>query len=180
MKKEKVMKNRMWLRASGGVAIALLGGVIAFAQTKSAPLEQERKVKEAEVPKAALDALKEMADKATITEFAEEMEHGHKFFEGTWTGPNGSVDCLVTETGDLVEIEETIPADKVPAATRAAAEREAGKDAKLTWEKKTVVMYEVHYKKGDKGQEMILTPDGRRYHEAGAKKGEKDDAEDDH
>jgi hypothetical protein len=47
----------MWLRAGGGVAVALLGGLIAFAQVKPAPLEQERKVKEAEVPKAALEAL---------------------------------------------------------------------------------------------------------------------------
>jgi len=173
------MKNRMWLRASGGVAVALLGGLIAFAQPKPAALEQERKVKEAEVPKAALDALKKIADKATITEFAEEVEHGHKFYEGSWTGPNGKVDCLVTETGDLVETEEIISAEKVPAVSRAAAEKEAGKDAKLTWEKKTVVMYEVHYKKGDKGQEMILTPDGRRYHEEGEKTGEKDKDEDD-
>ena len=171
------MKNRTWLRAGGGVAVALLGGLIAFAQPKPAALEQERKVKEAEVPKAALDALKKIADKATITEFAEEIEHGHKFYEGTWTGPGGNVDCLVTETGDLVEIEEIIAADKVPAASRAAAEKEAGKDAKLTWEKKTVVMYEVHYKKGDKGQEMILTPDGRRIQEEGAEKDEKDEDE---
>jgi len=171
------MKNRMWLRASGGVAVALLGGLIAFAQPKPAAPEQERKVKEAEVPKAALDALKKVADKATIKEFAEEIEHGAKFYEGTWTGPGGNVDCLVTENGDLVEIEEVISADKVPAASRAAAEKEAGKDAKLTWEKKTVVMYEVHYKKGDKGQEMILTPDGRLYHEEGDEKQDKDDDE---
>ena len=173
------MKNRMWLRASGGVAVALLGGLIAFAQPKPAALDQERKGKEAEVPEAALDALKKIADKATIKEFAEEIEHGHKFYEGTWSGPNGNVDCLVTETGDLVEIEEIISADKVPAVARAAAEKEAGKDAKLTWEKKTVVMYEVHFKKGDKGQEMILTPDGRRYHEEGDKNGEKDEDEGD-
>jgi len=168
------MRTRMWLKVSGSVAVALLGGLIAFAQPKPAAREQERKVKEAEVPKAALDALKKIAEKATITEFAEEIEHGHKFYEGSWTSSNGNVDCLVTETGDLVEIEETIPADKVPAAARAAAVKEAGKDAKLTWEKKTIVMYEVHFKRGDKGHELILTPDGRRYHEEGDENGEKD------
>jgi len=169
------MKNRMWLRVSSGVAVGLLGGLIAFAQPKPAAPEKERKVKEEEVPKAALDALKKIADKATITEFAEEIEHGHKFYEGTWTGPGGNVDCLVTESGDLVETEEIISADKVPAASRVTAEKKAGKDAKLTWEKKTVVMYEVHYKKGDKDQEMVLTPDGRRYQEKRAKKGKKNE-----
>jgi len=176
---ETTMKNWTWLRAGGGVAVALLGGLMAFAQVKPAPLEQERKVKEAEVPKAALEALKKVADKATITEFAEEIEHGSKFYEGSWNGPGGNVDCLVTESGDLVEIEEIISADKVPAAARAAVEKEAGKDAKLTWEKKTVVMYEVHYEKGDKGQEMILTPDGRRCHEEGDEKRDKNDDEGD-
>jgi len=91
------------------------------------------------VPKAALEALKKFADMATINEFAEEIELGHKFFEGSWTGPSGKVDCLVTEAGDLVEMEEVISADKVPAAARAAAEKEAGKHAKLAWEKKTLV-----------------------------------------
>ena len=168
------MRNRMCLAISSVAVVATVGGLIAFGQAKPAAGEQERKVKEAEVPKAALDALKKIAEKAAITEFAEEIEHDHKFFEGSWKGPDGNVDCLVTESGDLVEIEEIIPAEKVPAAPRAAAEKEAGKDAKLTWEKKTVIMYEVHYKKGDKLQEMILTPDGRRYHEEGDDKTEKD------
>ncbi len=156
------MKNKMWLRARSGIAVALLGGLIAFAQNKPAPLEQERQVKEAEVSAPALVALKKLAGAAPITEFAEEIEHGHKFYEGSWKGPEGNVDALVTEVGDVVEIEEVIPAAKVPAPARTEAEKEAGKDAKMMWEKKTVVMYEVHFKKGDKDLEMILTPDGRR------------------
>lgn len=151
-------------------AVALLAGAwMAAAQNQPPKGEQEREVKEAEVPKAALDALKKLAAGAAFTEFAEEIEHGSKFYEGSWKGPNGNVDALVTETGDVVEIEEVTPADKVPAPAKAAAEKEAGKDAKLTWEKKTIVMYEVHYKKDGKGHEMILTPDGRRVHEEGEK-----------
>ncbi len=171
------MRNKMWMVSSSSVALALLGGLAVLAQNKPAAVEQERKVKEAEVPKAALDALKKIADKTPITDFAEENEHGSKFYEGTWKGPGGNVDCLVTEVGDLVEIEEVIAPEKVPASARGAAEKEAGKDAKLMWEKKTVIMYEVHYKKGDKTQEMILTPDGRQYHEEGEKKDEKDEDE---
>ncbi len=143
----------------------LTGGLLVWAQEKKAPVEQERQVKEAEVPKAALDALKKLAGAAAITEFAEEIEHGNKFYEGSWKGPGGNVDALVTEAGDLVEIEEVVSVDKVPAKTRAEAEKEAGKDAKLEWEKKTIVMYEVHFKKEGKGRELVLTPDGRRIQE---------------
>ena len=171
--------RKQWIVAVGCAAFALLvGGLLAVAQNRAAVEEKERKVKEAEVPKTALEALKKLADKAAITEYAEEVEHGHKFYEGTWAGPGGKVDGLVTESGDLVEIEEVVSADKVPAAVRAASEKQAGKDAKLTFEKKTMVMYEVHFKKGDKGQELVLTPDGL-YHENGGKNGEKDKDDDD-
>jgi len=79
--------------------------------------ETERKVTEADVPKAALRALKRQARRAEITEFAEETEHGSTFYEGSWkTKAGASFDVLVTKAGALVEIEQTIPANKVPAA----------------------------------------------------------------
>lgn len=161
-------------------AALLLGGLWVYAQTKPAKPDEEgeRKVKETEVPKAALDALKKLADKAAITEFSEEIEHGHKFYEGSWKGPHGNIDGLVTETGDLVEIEETVPADMVPAPVRSAVEKQAGKDAKITYEKKTMVIYEAHYKTGEKGHEVIFTPDGRPYHEEGQKEGNGKDDDD--
>jgi hypothetical protein len=166
-------------RSAFTAAVAILiASVLVWAQDKKEAAEQERPIKEAEVPAAPLATLKKQAAGAAFTAFAEEIEHGHKFYEGSWKGPEGNVDVLVTEAGDLVEIEEVIAAEKVPAPARNAAEKEAGKDAKLMWEKKTVIMYEVHYKKGDKGQEMILTPDGRTYHEEGEKKGEKEEDED--
>lgn len=155
--------------------MALLAGVFVVAQDRKAPVEQERSVKETEVPAAALGALKKLAGGAAITEFAEEIEHGHKFYEGSWKGADGNVDALVTEAGDLVEIEEAVPTEKVPGPARAAVEREAGKDAKLAWEKKTLLLYEVHFKKDGKVRELILTPDGRRFHEEGVEKQDQDD-----
>jgi hypothetical protein len=170
------MRKRHILGA-GCAAGLLLGGLIAFAQDKPNQGEQERTVGEAEVPKPALDALRKLAGNAVIKEFAEEIEHGHTFYEGSWTGPDGNVDALVTASGDLVEIEEVIPADKLPGAVRSEAENMAGKDAKVTFEKKTLLMYEFHFKKDGKGHEVILTPDGRRYHEEGAEQ-DKDEDED--
>jgi len=167
----------------------LLGGLLALAQDKpgqtppaKAPAaDGERKVKETEVPKAALDALKKLAGSAEIKEFAQETENGHKFYEGSWAGPNGNIDALVTDGGDLVEIEETIAADKVPAVVRADVSKAAGKDAAPTFEKKTMVLYEAHFKKDGEGHEMVLTPDGRHFEEGGAKnaKDEKDEDGDD-
>lgn len=146
-------------------AVALTSGAWLFAQANNQPQEQERSVTEKEVPPAALAALKKLAGEAKLTEFAEEVEHGHKYYEGSWKGPDGHVDALVTEGGDVVEIEESVPAERVPTGPRAAAQKEAGADAATKWERKTLYLYEVHFKKDGRGRELLFTADGRRFHE---------------
>jgi hypothetical protein len=148
-----------------GVVLFLAYGILAGGppDQKKKEEERERKVEEKEVPKAALDALKKLAGGAALTEFSEEIEHGSTFYEGSWKGPHGKVDGLVTADGDLVEIEEAVPGDAVPKAVKAESEKLAGKDAELRFEKKTVVLYEVKFKKGDRRHEVTLTPDGRQH-----------------
>ena len=142
--------------------------------------ESERNVTEAEVPVAALAMLKKMAAGAKITEFAEEVEHGGKFYEGSWKGPAGeNFDGLVSTAGALVEIEQEISADQIPEAVLAAAQNAAGKDASLSLEKKTMVLYEVHFQKGDRRVELLLSPDGRRVDQE-AKKTKKHDERHEH
>lgn len=147
----------------------------AYGQPKPSE-EKERKVKESEVPAAALAALKKSAADHKLTQIEEEIEHGHKFYEGQWMGPDGKVEVLVTESGDVVEIEEIVPADKVPSAVRAAAENDAGKGAKLVFEKKTAVTYEIHFKKEGKKQEISYEPTGTRQHQEA--KGDEDNDDD--
>jgi len=128
--------------------------------------EVERKITEAEVPEAALATLKKLAAGAEIIEFTEEVEFEHTFYEGTWKNPAGAnMDVLVTPTGDLVEIEEQISTDQVPAAALKAARKAAGKKADLAFEKKTMILYEVKFQKDDVGYELLLSPDGRRIEE---------------
>ncbi len=144
--------------------------------------ETEREVTEAEVPKAALAALKKLAAGAKITEFAEEVEHGHTFYEGSWKAPSGkNMDVLVTPTGDLVEIEEQVASEDVPAAVLAVAQKAAGKKAPLAFEKKTMLLYEVKFSKGDRRHELLLTPDGRRAQEEVEKRkpGKEEDEDED-
>lgn len=142
--------------------------------------EAERQVTKAEVPAAALAALKKLAAGAEITEFAEEVEHGSTFYEGSWKNPSGAnMDVIVTPTGDLVEIEEQVSTDQVPAATLKAARKAAGKGTQLAFEKKTTILYEVKFTKDESLHELLLTPDGRRVEEGVEKKVEKDNPGDD-
>jgi hypothetical protein len=170
-KEDSMARMRQLCVVTTAVGAVLCGCLLLWAQGQpqaaQPPVEQERKVQEAEVPAAALAQLKKLAGAAPITQFSEEVEHGHKYYEGSWKGPDGNVDALVTEAGDVVEIEEVIPAAKVPAAVRAVIEKEAGKDAAVQYEKKTYVAYEAHFKKDGKGREILLTPEGRTHSEEG-------------
>ena len=152
---------------------------------KEGKAEIERKVTEADVPEAALAMLRKLAGRAKITEFAEETEYGHTFYEGSWKSQSGAnMDVLVTKSGDLVEIEEQVDTDKVPAAVLKAARKAAGKGARLVCEQKTMILYEVKFSKDNNRHELLLTPDGRRVEEE-VEKGksydeeEEDDDEDD-
>ena len=171
-----MIRRFYWLIALG-VGVAVLGGSLAWTragESRRKQKEQEREVTEAEVPAAALAALKKLAAGARITEFAEEIEHGHTFYEGSWRAPSrGKMDVLVTAAGDLVEIEEQVSTDQVPAAALAVARKAAGKDAKLSFEKKTMILYEVKFRKDDRRHELLLTPDGRRVEEE-VEKGKED------
>lgn len=150
-----------------GVLGLVLGGGIALsasalAREAAEAGESERVVQPSEVPPQALAALERLAGQATIEELAQEVEHGRTFYEGSWNGPAGRTDALVTPAGDVVELEEMIPAGSVPAAVTTELQR-AASDASFTVERKTVYLYEGHFDRHGKEQEVLLTPDGRRY-----------------
>ena len=147
----------------GWVIFCLCCALFVFADDvdKRDAQNSERSVKQAEVPARALAGLKKVAGDATLTEFAEEVEHGHKFYDGSFKGPDGNVDVLVTEAGDVVEVEESIPIGKAPEAVRLAAEQQAGKIA--TYERKTLYLYEIHFEKDGKERELVFTTDARPY-----------------
>jgi hypothetical protein len=122
----------------------------------------ERVVTEAEVPEAALETLRKLAARAKITEFAEGSEEGHVFYEGSWETAFGvRMDVLVTRTGALVEIEESVEGRHVPAVVRELALKFAGWNVPLVFEKTTTILYEGKFEDADGLHELLLTPDGR-------------------
>lgn len=158
------------------VSGSLLLGVslLAFARGEDDP--KERKIKAADVPKAALEALKKLAAGAEITEFEMEVENGVTLYEGTWKGPRGEFEAEVTAQGDVVEMEEPISAEVLPKVILEAVRKTAGSDAKLHAEKKTVIYYEVEFTKDGKRHEVCYTAAGRV---AGDEADDDDDDDDD-
>ena len=132
----------------------------AKAPDKKAAGEQERKVKESEVPAAALAALKKLAGGAEITQYEEEVENGETFYEGAWKIPSGKMEVLVTAQGDVVETEEGLAADAIPSAVVATAKKAAG-GSELQYEKVTEVHYKAKFMKDDQRHKVIMSPTGR-------------------
>jgi hypothetical protein len=186
MRRQKMRREHWKL-----VAVMVLLGAMLCAATyarkskeerrRSSRAEAERKVTKAQVPADALATLKRLAAGAEITEFAEEIEHGHTFYEGSWKARSGAkMDVLVTKTGDLVEIERQVGARQVPAAVRKAARKAAGRGPDLAFEKKTMILYEVKFQKGNSRHELLVTPDGRHVeHEVERVKRDEDEDDDD-
>jgi uncharacterized membrane protein YkoI len=169
------MNWRHWKPVAFMITVGAVLCVVALAQKSGKKAEQssqanvgetERSVTQAQVPAAALATLKKLAAGAKITEFAEEIEHGHTFYEGSWkSGSGANIDALVTPEGDIVEIEEQLEANKVPSAVLKIARDTAGQGAELAFEKKTAIFYEVKFTKDNHHYELLLTPDGRRVEE---------------
>jgi len=171
------MRPKNWKLVALMVVFALILCAAASAQkgkrkarkakkAAAAAKEVERQVTADQVPAAAMATLKKLAGGAKITEFAEEIEHGSTFYEGSWKSRSGTnTDVLVTKAGALVEIEEKIGTDDVPAAVLKAARKAAGRGAELLYEKKTMILYEIKFSKADARHELLLTPDGRRIEE---------------
>ncbi|HVP09558.1 MAG TPA: hypothetical protein VMV94_00025 [Phycisphaerae bacterium] len=156
------MSRRLACAIGAAVSAVLVIGLIAAAQDKPKEGDKEKKIQEGQVPPPALTLIKKLAGTAKIEEFEQSTKQGAKVYEAEWKTPDGKMEVVVSEAGDLLATEEVVPADKVPAAVKAAAEKEAGKDAKVEYEKKTIIVYQAKITKG-KAEKVMLTPTGSRW-----------------
>ena len=63
---------------------------------------------------------------ATIKGFATEVEHGVKLYEASLTVNGHSKDILIDKNGKIMEVEEEVSMDSLPAAAQAALRKAAG------------------------------------------------------
>jgi len=123
--------------------------------------EGEEEVSLDQIPAAARQALLAAAGGAKIVEVERETEHGLVLYEAEWIADGRKHEAEVTAEGALVELEEDVSADEVPAAVKRAAAKLFPPGAKLEYEKKTIIVYEVEAKINGKEREVLLTPAGR-------------------
>jgi uncharacterized membrane protein YkoI len=147
----------MVTRATALVAAVLIGGVGVVAGVQA----QESKIQKKDLPAAVQKAMESEVQGSTVKGFAKEIEDGKTFYEVETTKNGHARDLLFDPSGSLVEVEEEVALDSLPAAVKSALSGQ-GKLLKVeSVTKGTTTVYEGHIEKGGKKSEVKVTPDGK-------------------
>jgi len=140
-------------------------GLFALAIT-SIGAAQEKKISRQDLPAAVEKTVAEQANGATIRGFSTEMEKGKRLYEAELIVNGHSKDISMDANGKIVEIEEEVSMDSLPANVKQSLTQSAGagtitKVESLTKEGK-LVAYEAVVKTGTKRSEIQVGPDGKK------------------
>jgi hypothetical protein len=128
-------------------------------------LAQEKKIKREDLPPAVEKTVAAQGQGATIKGFSQEKEHGQIFYEAEMVVDGHSKDILIDKNGAIVEIEEQVEFEKLPAEVKAGLTSKAGKGAIKKVESITkhdkLVAYEAQVTTGTKRSEVQVGPDGK-------------------
>lgn len=141
---------------------ALAVGVLMFA---SVGFAQEKKVTQLELPSGVQKTVAEQAKGATVRGFSREEEHGQTYYEAEMLVDGHSKDVLMNKSGKVVEVEEQVALDKLPAEVKSGLEAKAGKGKITKVESLTkndkLVAYEAVVVANGKHHEIQVGPDGK-------------------
>ena len=125
---------------------------------------QERPIKKAQLPRAVRAAVDAQSQGATVHGFSEEKEHGKTFYEAELRVGGHSKDVLMDAEGKIVEVEEEVAVDALPAAVRDSLQAKAGAGKIVKVESLTkhdkLVAYEAQVLHKGKKSEIQVGPDG--------------------
>ncbi len=149
----------------GTVAAVALFLTVLGSQASAQETEKEKKVKRSDLPAAVQRTADEQSAGATVKGYSIEEDNGQVVYEVEMTMRGHGRDVLIGADGTVLEIEEEVALDSLPAAVRTGLKQLAGsgtigKVESLT-KRGTLVAYEAHVKTGDKRSEIQVGPDGK-------------------
>jgi len=140
--------------------------VLAFVFSVAHAQENEKKIKRSQLPAAVESTVAKESEGATIKGFASEVEKGQKFYELSLTVNGHNKDILMDKSGNIVEVEEEVALDSLPATVQDALKKAAGSGTIQVVESLTkngqLVAYEGHVKRGRKRFEIQVGPNGEK------------------
>ena len=140
----------------------LAAGLLLLAGNASA---QEKKIKRSDLPPAVEKTVAVQSAGATIRGFSTEKENGQTLYEAELTVNGHSKDISMTADGSIVEIEEQVSLDSLPAEVKAGLQAKAGNGKILRVESLTkkdkLVAYEAKVETNGKKTEIQVGPNGK-------------------
>ena len=141
------------------VAATILFPVLLLAQ------EREARIHRSDLPPAVEKAVVEQSKGATIRAFSKEQENGQTFYEAELIVDGHSKDVLVDWRGSVVEVEEQVSLESLPAEVREGLRDRAGNGklgkVETITKKDRVAAYEAKVVTNGKKSEVRVGPDGR-------------------
>ena len=136
------------------------------ATQQTATQEKEKKLKRSELPAAVLKAVEQESQGATISGYSSEMDDGQLVYEVAMRVRGHGRDVLIGADGSVLEVEEEVALESLPAAVKDGLLQLAGsgnitKVESLT-KRGVLVAYEAHVRTGTKRSEIQVGPDGKR------------------
>jgi len=143
-----------------------LATALAIGLTFSVADAQEKKIKREQLPPAVEKTVVKESEGATIKGFATEVEHGQKFYEASLIVNGHNKDILIDRNGNIVEVEEEVSIDSLPATVRDALRKAADTGRIEMVESLTkngnLVAYEAQVKRGKRRFEIQVGPNGKK------------------
>jgi hypothetical protein len=128
-------------------------------------IAQEKKIQRSDLPAAVEKTVAAQSDGASIRGFSKEKEKGQTYYEAEMKVNGHSKDILMDMTGAIVEVEEEVAMDSLPAAVKEGLQAKAGKGKLLKVESITkhdkLVAHEAVVMTGGKRSEVQVGPEGK-------------------
>ena len=138
--------------------MALVLGVVVMAGWAS-----ETRVRMNDLPEAVRKTVQEQTQNARVKGFSKEVENGKTYYEAETIVNGKSRDILIDSGGAVVEVEQEMAIENVPAAVRKTIETRAapGKIKKVeSVTKGSTVSYEAVIFRNGKDSEIAVNADG--------------------
>jgi len=150
----------------GTMAVTVLVLTALASHASAQEQEKEKKLKRSELPAAVQRTADQQSAGATVKGYSTEEEDGHVIYEVEMTVHGHGRDVTIGADGTVLEIEQEVALDSLPAAVRTGLVQLAGSGTITRVESLTkhgtLVAYEAHVKTGDKRSEIQVGPDGKR------------------
>jgi len=146
-------------------ALVLTCAIASQAATQQTPQEKENKLKRSELPAAVQKTVDQESQGATIRGYSSETDNGQLVYEVEMRVRGHGRDVLIGADGSVLEIEEEVALDSLPATVKAGLLQLAGSGTIINVESLTkrgaLVAYEAHVRTGAKRSEVQVDPGGK-------------------